>query len=50
MKKLLFAIVLVLGVACINIACTPENNTNEESSIENDTDPKKVCPPGQPNC
>lgn len=45
MRKVFLLMLLVFGFA----SCTPDTEVNEPTEIEL-TDPKKICPPGQPNC
>lgn len=48
MKKLAYALVLVFAVSMISVSCTDTSIDEEIQQL--DTDPTKVCPPGQPNC
>lgn len=47
MKKVFLALILVFGLSMVTYSCSPESN--EDNDVEQ-TDPKKVCPPGQSNC
>lgn len=52
MKKVLFSLLLVCVLSIVNYSCVPSTDINEEilTDDSNETDPTKVCPPGQPNC